>query len=337
MPSIPQSVLWIGLVVLWLFVLVPMLINKRDVVKRTSDVALATRVLNGKAAKLLRRTGPAAGHRSDPDFRREDIDELDDEDEEESTGVIASEPSEDDKDAARAVKAMAVRKVRPEKKVEADEPVDVDVVDEDATALPAGEATLSDELEDLEEAPSAHTGAETDSGTYEYVDDTSGLAIAAEPSRERHQAPPVYSSSRRRRFDPEVMAKENARKFAFRKRVLMGLVGAMVVAGLLAATATSTAWWVCGGFGVLSVLYLGYLRRQTRIEEQLRRRRAARYQRARVVGVENIADRELDVVPQRLRRPGAAVLEIDYEDPVFEHLDYYDEPRQYRMPHAVGQ
>lgn len=50
MPSIPQSVLWIGLVVLWLFVLVPMLINKRDVVKRTSDVALATRVLNGKAA-----------------------------------------------------------------------------------------------------------------------------------------------------------------------------------------------------------------------------------------------------------------------------------------------
>ncbi len=30
MPSIPQSLLWISLVVLWLFVLVPMLINKRD-------------------------------------------------------------------------------------------------------------------------------------------------------------------------------------------------------------------------------------------------------------------------------------------------------------------
>lgn len=28
MPSIPQSVLWIGLVVLWLFVLVPMLIQQ---------------------------------------------------------------------------------------------------------------------------------------------------------------------------------------------------------------------------------------------------------------------------------------------------------------------
>lgn len=332
MPSIPQSVLWIGLVVLWLFVLVPMLINKRDVVKRTSDVALATRVLNGKAAKLLRRTGPAAGHRSDPDFRREDIDELEDEDDEDSTGVIASAPTEEDKDAAQAVKAMAVRKVRP-KKIESDDPVDVDVVDEDAIALPAGEAALSDDLEDLEEAPVA----ETDSGTYEYVDDTSGLAIPAEPTRERHQAPPMYSSSRRRRFDPDVMAKENARKFAFRKRVLIGLVAAMAIAGVVAATATSTAWWACGALAVAAVLYLGYLRRQTRIEEQLRRRRAARYQRARVVGVENVADRELDVVPQRLRRPGAAVLEIDDEDPVFEHLDYYDEPRQYRMPHAVGQ
>ena len=50
MPSIPQSLLWISLVVLWLFVLVPMLVSKRDAVRRTSDVALATRVLNSDAA-----------------------------------------------------------------------------------------------------------------------------------------------------------------------------------------------------------------------------------------------------------------------------------------------
>ena len=55
MPSIPQSLLWISLVVLWLFVLVPMLISKRDAVRRTSDVALATRVLNSsRSARLLR-------------------------------------------------------------------------------------------------------------------------------------------------------------------------------------------------------------------------------------------------------------------------------------------
>ena len=51
MPSIPQSLLWISLVVLWLFVLVPMLISKRDTVRRTSDVALATRVLNTGRAR----------------------------------------------------------------------------------------------------------------------------------------------------------------------------------------------------------------------------------------------------------------------------------------------
>src|SRR5689334_23890933 len=82
MPSIPQSLLWISLVVLWLFVLVPMLISKRDAVRRTSDVALATRVLNGGAvARRLRRGRPAAGHRSDPDWQPtndlEDDDDLD--------------------------------------------------------------------------------------------------------------------------------------------------------------------------------------------------------------------------------------------------------------------
>src|SRR4051812_18008327 len=90
MPSIPQSLLWISLVVLWLFVLVPMLISKRDAVRRTSDVALATRVLNGDKSRLLRRTRPATGHASDPHWRpaaedtdddlAEDLDEDPDED-----------------------------------------------------------------------------------------------------------------------------------------------------------------------------------------------------------------------------------------------------------------
>ena len=65
MPSIPQSLLWISLVVLWLFVLVPMLISKRDAVRRTSDVALATRVLNSATSSDCssardRRPGTAA-------------------------------------------------------------------------------------------------------------------------------------------------------------------------------------------------------------------------------------------------------------------------------------
>src|SRR5690242_504249 len=143
MPSIPQSLLWISLVVLWLFVLVPMLISKRDAVRRTSDVALATRVLNGgRNAQRLRR-GPAAGHHSDPHWQRsgDHLDEeLDDEFEE-------SEP------ARSVVVAAAVP--------ETAEPdyLDVDIVEEDSGALPVGslqaEEPETDQFEQVEVEPEA--------------------------------------------------------------------------------------------------------------------------------------------------------------------------------------
>ena len=89
------------------------------------------------------------------------------------------------------------------------------------------------------------------------------------------------------------------------------------------------------------MFYLSYLRRQTRIEEKVRRRRTQRMARARL-GVENTYDREYEVVPSRLRRPGAVVLEIDDEDPIFEHLDYAMPMRTLcgwprDLPRAVGE
>src|SRR3954447_2656744 len=125
MPSIPQSLLWISLVVLWLFVLVPMLISKRDTVRRTSDVALATRVLTpGHGARLLRRRKPAAGHHSDPTWRptHDDLDEYDDEDDREPESAPRT-----------TVVVMAAAKVEAES-----EYLDVDVVEEDSGALPLG-------------------------------------------------------------------------------------------------------------------------------------------------------------------------------------------------------
>jgi hypothetical protein len=55
------------------------------------------------------------------------------------------------------------------------------------------------------------------------------------------------------------------------------------------------------------------------------------------LGVENAHDHELDVTPSRLRRPGAVVLEIDDEDPIFEHLDYAPAAHHYDLPRAAGQ
>jgi hypothetical protein len=129
MPSIPQSLLWISLVVLWLFVLVPMLTSKRDAVRRTSDVALATRVLNGGgSSRLLRRKAPAAGHASDPDWKPSD-DGLDEGVEEEVEEEVEEAPTR------RTVVRVAAVEVEHDT-----EPgyLDVDVIDEDAGALPVG-------------------------------------------------------------------------------------------------------------------------------------------------------------------------------------------------------
>ncbi|AFM18938.1 hypothetical protein Mycch_4223 [Mycolicibacterium chubuense NBB4] len=336
MPSIPQSLLWISLVVLWLFVLVPMLISKRDAVRRTSDVALATRVLNsGAGARLRRRGGPAAGHRSDPDWQPSgddldaDLDEREDETPGRSVVMVAADPAE-----------------------AGDEPdyLDVDVV-EDSGALPLAAAQEepvaaetadptpdhseadADEHDDAEEtAPAAEADQATDDD-YEYVDDSSGLEA---PSDTDLRIADSITESRRRRRESVTAAAVSARKYRFRARTLT-VMGVLILSSAVAAfTWSSSMWWVCGSIGVVTALYLAYLRRQTRIEEQLRRRRAQRIARSRL-GVENTSDQEFDVTPSRLRRPGAAVLEIDDEDPEFEHLDYVAFARHYDLPRAAGQ
>ncbi|WP_135457913.1 gephyrin-like molybdotransferase receptor GlpR [Mycobacterium sp. DL99] len=399
MPSIPQSLLWISLVVLWLFVLVPMLISKRDSVRRTSDVALATRVLNsGRNAQRLRR-GPAAGHHSDPHWRPsadhldEDLDEeLEDDEAPVEVRVHAT--------VQHTVVVAAVS-------VETPEPdyLDVDIVDEDSGALPVGtmaeaaeaaaepEEVAEPELElEFETEPEAEPEAEPEpvaveepvegfeaveseaqteriavdldeaedpqdledvqededpedlaDDEYEYVADTSGLEPEAEdePADEQQADEPVasLSATRQRRFESKKAAEISARKFQFRKRVLAVLAATLLFSAGAALLVTPSAWWVFGGAGTLTVLYLAYLRRQTRIEEQLRRRRAQRMARSRL-GVENTDDHKLDVVPARLRRPGAVVLDIDDEDPIFEHLayaSYASTSREYDLPRASGQ
>jgi hypothetical protein len=350
MPSIPQSLLWISLVVLWLFVLVPMLISKRDAVRRTSDVALATRVLNGATnSRLLKRGRPASGHRSDPDWQPSE-DDLDDEYDDEYDD--ADEYEDDVEAPQKAVVVAAAVIEEPESKY-----LDVEVIDEPAGALPVGqsaaeelaesdELTLNFEEPEEENVDTAIYEVATDEyeeeatdGTadeYEYVEDSSGLEA---PEESDLQIADSLMAARRRRYDPAKAEAISARKYKFRKRMLalmtLALIGSAAGAYFLAAAAP-WGWYVCGGLAAVTLMYLGYLRRQTRIEERLRRRRMQRMARSRL-GVENTEDRDLNVLPPRLRRPGAVVLEIDDEDPVFEHLDYAPSARDYDLPRAAGQ
>jgi hypothetical protein len=339
MPSIPQSLLWISLVVLWLFVLVPMLISKRDAVRRTSDVALATRVLNGVAgSRLLKRAGPAAGHRSDPHWTPE-------EDAAEDDLAEADDGHEDDEAEDRQAAGSVVMRVAADDAPTEPDYLDVDVV-EDSGALPAGVGAEVAEPgagvdEDVADDTDAETAADQDD-RYEYIEDSSGLEPEVDDDEEDEDSREFVApgASRRRRFDTKTAAAVSARKYAFRKRVLMLMAVVLVGSATAAFEVTPTAWWVCGSATAMTVLYLAYLRRQTRIEEKLRRRRMQRMARARL-GVENAYDREYDLVPSRLRRPGAVVLEIDDEDPIFEHLDNampmrtFGWPRD--LPRAVGE
>ena len=353
MPSIPQSLLWISLVVLWLFVLVPMLVSKRDNVRRTSDVALATRVLNSGRNARLRRPRASAGHSSDPHWQpAEEEYEADVEDPDHTVA-----PSR----RRAVVLAAAVDE-------SAESPyLDVDVVDEDSGALPIGASFGAEQEQKLSEPqtdaltsdfdaaepetapqPVAETAEKTpvedrteddvteDDVTeddYEYVDDSSGLEAEADSERPLAES---MASARRDRYESKTARAVSARKYAFRRKVLLSMSALLALSAVLAALVFPALWWVVGTLAAVTVLYLGYLRRQTRIEEQLRRRRAQRMRRARL-GVENTGDGEFDVVPSRLRRPGSAVLEIDDEDPIFEHLEYARFAREYDMLRAAGQ
>jgi hypothetical protein len=348
MPSIPQSLLWISLVVLWLFVLVPMLISKRDAVRRTSDVALATRVLNGGASRLLKRGGPAAGHRSDPDWQPSE-DDLDDElDEDHDDDAVAVE----DHDEAAVAVEEPKRSVVVAAPVIDTEPdyLDVDIIDENSGALPVGESA-SEASEEVEE-PAAEVAEEcvdtqryeidtdeyeeepdTTADEYEYVDDSSGLEAPEDSDLRMAES---MMAARRRRYESKTAAVVRARKYKFRKRMLALMAVVLAASATTAFTVAPVVWWVCGSAAAVTLLYLAYLRRQTRIEERLRRRRLQRIARARL-GVENTVDPEFDVTPSRLRRPGAVVLEIDDEDPIFEQLEYGPVARDYDLPRAAGQ
>lgn len=251
----PNSLLWIGLVAVWLFVLVPMLVTKRPRIRQTTDAALATRVLHRGDDEPITPRGPAAGHRTDPDWRP-------------SRHRTHRRPAEDNMDTQ------------------------------------------------LEDSPDTNI-----------ADDPAPERIPGDETPEREFAP-----RRRGRggFDPEADAEASAARYDFRQRAVLGLLIAAIMTAALAVIVSPAMWLASGAVLAALVGYLLYLRRQVQLEQQIRRRRLARLKRSRT-GDESQQDR-FGVVPDRLRRPGAIVLEVDDEDPAFEHLDHYVDEGGYEVP-----
>ena len=239
-------------------------------------------------------------------------------------------------------------------------PVEADVqafvsAEPETDSAPADEAEAIAEPEAVAEpggvAESSRVRAEADpqDGTgdeYEYIEDTSGLEAEDEPE----PVPAPRRGNRQRRLESTAAAAVSARKYRFRKRVLMAMSTIMVATAVVSFTVNPAFWWACGflggGDGAVSGLsasadaYRGAgspaapaahgavalgLRRGFQPGDT---RRSAPEWRTGGGGEE---------FPARFQRADAVVLDIDDEDPIFEHLDEVAYSRRYDLPRAAGQ
>ncbi|WP_051182537.1 divisome protein SepX/GlpR [Nocardia vinacea] len=336
----PNSILWIGLVVLWVFVLFPILADRHPRIRQTTDAALATRVLHRGGSKRRTKSGPAAGHDSDPDYRPTRVQRKlshSDDAEDRMTPPADEQVTEDDNPAdnpPEAESAVSDAEIDDtddefdgadsEFDNEAEEPDDADSDDaEIATARTAAKqrATADDDRVALEHTES--TGARIPP------------ARTAAPARfdESDSDDSDFVPTRRGRggFDPEADAIARAARYTFRQRAVLGLVLAALAFGGLSVALSPMFWWGCGGSALVLVTYLAYLRKQVRMEEEIRRRRLARLARSRGEHIE--AEREAEQRAQqrvmdrdtaRALRRRSALIEVDDEDPMFDHLETFD-------------
>ncbi|WP_086847378.1 divisome protein SepX/GlpR [Amycolatopsis kentuckyensis] len=273
----PSSVIIVALAAAWLVVLVPMVARRRQQVARTTDSALAARVV---------RSG-----------RNEDREEF----------AMSDDPG----------------KSRPS-------------VEDDLAELEA-DLELEDDLDEPEHEP----------------------APLPQPahSRRAERDRPGYRPGRGG-FDPEAAEIAARAKYGFRQRIVVILLAIAVISGAVAGFVFPLAWWGHGVIDVVLVGYLVYLRRQVRIEEEIRQRRLARFNSTRaprrpsappasIEEEDHEENEDVEVVePVRRevveRRPSptsrvrrsAVVVDLDDEDPAFEELD---EPGTGPYRRAVGE
>jgi hypothetical protein len=169
---------------------------------------------------------------------------------------------------------------------------------------------------------------------------------------------PVEVAPRRYRpgrggFDPEAAAVIARAKYAYRQRVVLALIVFAILTAVFAGIVFPMLWWAHGVIDVSLVSYLAYLRRQVRIEQEIRERRLARMRAAERIRAhqrpvayvepedeEEVLDPRRQLVseasspPPRATHPGAMVVDVDDEDPLFDELE---QPSNLPYRRAVGE
>ncbi|WP_063052617.1 divisome protein SepX/GlpR [Nocardia arthritidis] len=345
----PNSILWIGLVVLWVFVLFPILADRHPRIRRTTDAALATRVLHRGGGKRRLRKGPAAGHETDPNWRPRRVPRKypHSDDAEDRMTTPADEPvtetDEEEMPAADDVAASDIADAETDDTEAAD--FGTDAPDEVGPDEAESDGVESDDEEAAEVAAKIDAEAD-DGGVGAYHPET--VAARIPPARSTAPARVDYDEyddydgggsaeqdfvpSRRGRggYDPEADAIARAARYTFRQRAVLGLLLTAILSGALALVLTPLLWWACGLAATVLVTYLAYLRKQVRMEEEIRRRRAARLHRGHQDEADSHARRAraphgaMDRDTARALRRRSTLVEPDDEDPMFAHLDPFD-------------
>lgn len=186
-------------------------------------------------------------------------------------------------------------------------------------------AELDDFEADAQAAVAQETGADA-AAEYDAVDSDAYAADEVYDDELTHLDPEDLEFAARRRgrggFDPERDAQIRQSHYQRRQRTVMGLVAFIAVATIAAVVAGG--WmWVAPAVGVVVLFsYMSGLRRQVKVEDQLRARRIAHMKRARL-GVRTVSDEQYGV-PAHLRRRGGVVLQIDDDSPDFVDLEVVD-------------
>lgn len=175
---------------------------------------------------------------------------------------------------------------------------------------------------------------------YDYREDDQ----RSEESRRAGQADDLPRQYRPGRggFDAEGAQIAKQARYAYRRRVVLVMILAAAGSALIAAVVMPVMWWAHGAVDFALVSYLSYLRRQVRIEEEIRQRRLARMcttRRESPVRQRSHSEPRYELEPRyepeprQKERPastrlsasspprlGVQVLDIDEGDPEFEEL-----------------
>lgn len=235
----PSSVVFAALVLAWLVVLVPVVARRRQMVPRPAEADLSARVLRRTAGiPMIEEVPVADAHRQGRAGGSRTAG---------STAVAERDEAPAPRDAAEPAPVDRERVLRRAEPEPADDRYD-DELDDDYD----GESDESDESDE----------------SYDEFDDDDRDDVS-------DRLPRPYRPGRGG-FDPDAAAAAAHARYSFRQRVALGLIAVAVLSALAALVVTSMLWWLHVVTDVVLIGYLVFLRRQTRIEEEVRARRAAR-------------------------------------------------------------